>query len=255
MKKATVVILAAECDSTTFMYNALEKDFTINKVIIEESISKKSLILRRIKKLGLLKVSGQIIFMIYNVLLKRMSKRRINQIKQNEGLCDDAIDETLIVRVASINSNQTIDILRNVDADVIVVNGTRIITNNVLECVEAPFINTHSGITPKYRGVHGGYWALASNDKENCGVTVHLVDKGIDTGAVLYQGLINITDDDNFNSYPYLQIAVAIPLMKNAISNVSNDLIQVKHVHLPSILWSHPTIFQYLLYRSTKGVK
>lgn len=255
MKKAKVVILAAECDSSAFIYNALEKDFIIKQVVIEQPVSKKILISRRIKKLGLFRVCGQIIFMIYNIFLQKISKRRISEIKLNEGLCNDPISENLITRVSSINSSETVDILKNVEADVIVVNGTRIITSDVLECIEAPFINTHSGITPKYRGVHGGYWALAASDKENCGVTVHLVDKGIDTGGVLYQGIINITDDDNFNSYPYLQIAVAIPLIKNAISDCCNKLIKVKQVALPSILWSHPTIFQYLFYRIFKGVK
>ena len=41
----------------------------------------------------------------------------------------------------------------------------------------------HAGITPQYRGVHGGYWAVVNNDPEHCGVTIHFVDKGIDTGG------------------------------------------------------------------------
>ena len=35
----------------------------------------------------------------------------------------------------------------------------------MLQSVEAIFVNTHVGITPKYRGVHGGYWSLVKNDK------------------------------------------------------------------------------------------
>ncbi len=255
MKKINIVILAGETDSTTFMYNALKKDFIIKKVIIEQPVSKKDLIMRRVKKLGLLKVMGQVAFMIYNIFLSKMSVNRINEIKLNEDLCDDKISEELITRVTSINSTQTLEILKNTNVDVIVVNGTRIITSNILESIDVPFINTHSGITPKYRGVHGGYWALASNDRENCGVTVHLVDKGIDTGGILYQEVITITDDDDFNSYPYLQIAEAIPLMKNAISDVGNNIVKIKQVTLPSKLWSHPTIFQYVYARIIHHVK
>jgi methionyl-tRNA formyltransferase len=50
----------------------------------------------------------------------------------------------------------------------------------------ALFINTHTGIH-KYSGVHGAYWALVSNDKENCGVIVDKLDQGIDTGEIITQ--------------------------------------------------------------------
>ena len=248
-------MLAAKHDSTTFMFNALKNDFCIKNVIIEDRVSKKSLIIRRVKKLGLLKVIGQIIFMVFNLFLNKKSIKRINQIRLDEGLSDDNIDETLITRVSSVNSVQTLDILKNLDVDAIVVNGTRIISSKILESIDAPFINTHSGITPKYRGVHGGYWALVAKDKEHCGVTVHLVDKGIDTGGVLYQDIINITNEDDFNTYPYLQIALAIPLMKNAIRDVSNHSLNTQKINLPSKLWSHPTIFEYFFYRVVHKIK
>src|SRR5438093_9923670 len=48
----------------------------------------------------------------------------------------------------------------------VVVNGTRIISEAVLTASDAVFINMHAGITPKYRGVHGGYWALYNGDGE-----------------------------------------------------------------------------------------
>ena len=46
-----------------------------------------------------------------------------------------------------------------------VVNGTRILSRRMLESIDAVFLNMHVGITPKYRGVHGGYWALANGDR------------------------------------------------------------------------------------------
>jgi hypothetical protein len=49
--------------------------------------------------------------------------------------------------------------------------------------MQALFINTHTGITLQYR-VHGAYWVLVSNDKENCGVIVDKLDQGIDTEII-----------------------------------------------------------------------
>ena len=110
------------------------------------------------------------------------------------------------------------------------------------------------GVTPKYRGVHGGYWALAMNDNENCGVTVHIVDQGIDTGGVLYQGLIHANESDNFNTYPIHQIAKAIPLMKTALDDVKNNCINIKDGIHPSRLWYHPTILEYIKHWIQLGV-
>lgn len=71
----------------------------------------------------------------------------------------------------------------------------------------------------------------------------------------MFQDVIEITNNDTFNTYPYLQMVVAIPLMKKAINNIANKTYKVENVDLPSRLWSHPTIIQYLKYRILYGVK
>ena len=129
------------------------------------------------------------------------------------------------------------------------------ISKKTLNCINATFINTHAGITPNYRGVHGAYWALANNDIDNCGVTVHLVDTGIDTGGILYQENIKITKQDNFTTYTYLQIAEGIKLMKKALNDIIKNNISIVKKQSDSKLWSHPTIWKYLITRITKGIK
>lgn len=139
--------------------------------------------------------------------------------------------------------------------DVVIVNGTRIIAGKILNCVDSVFVNTHAGITPKYRGVHGAYWALANDDYENCGVTVHLVDTGIDTGGILRQKNIEIKGSDNFTTYTLLQIAEGIDLMRESLSDILTNNISLLNVRGRSELWSHPTIWGYLFLRLARGVK
>ena len=256
MSKIKILMLAGKGESSTLMFNGIKDSFLIEKIIFEERVSKKELLKRRMKKLGLATVFGQVFFMIFNNFwLKTTSKARIDQIKQQENLNEQRIDEALVSEVDSINSDETIRLLKEYQPDVVVVNGTRIIKKEVLDSIAAPFVNTHVGITPKYRGVHGGYWALTENDHEHCGVTVHLIDTGIDTGGILYQGTINVTDRDTFKTYPYLQMAVAIPLMKKAINDLAKKTYRTLDVDLPSKLWSHPTLLEYLKHRVLHGVK
>src|SRR5206468_1975891 len=65
--------------------------------------------------------------------------------------------------------------------------------------------------------VHGAYWALAENDATHCGVTVHLVDAGIDTGGILAQSQITPTARDNFATYGMLQTAIGLRLLRDVV--------------------------------------
>ncbi len=194
-------------------------------------------------------------FILINKLQARTSEARIKKLVFDYGLNDTSLPENVIIKINSVNDEETIDLLKRFNPDAVVVNGTGIISKKVLSAIDAPFINTHMGITPKYRGVHGGYWALAMGDSDNCGVTIHLVDQGIDTGGVLYQDTIHIGKGDSFNTYPIHQLAKAIPLMKAALDDVREKRINVKQGVLPSHLWYHPTIMEYIKHWIRRGVK
>ena len=254
-EKIRIIMLCGNGQSSRIMYNGLAPHVNIECIVLENKPSAKKFIQRRIKKLGIIITTGQLLFLVVNKLLSFLSKKRINQLISIYGLNVNNFPPDTIKKVNSVNNEETISLLVKLDPDAIVVNGTRIISNKVLTSVDAPFINTHMGITPKYRGVHGGYWAMANRDPENCGVTVHLVDEGIDTGGVLYHDKICVDKQDNINTIPIHQIAKAIPLMKEAIIDVKEKRIDVKQGVLPSKLWFHPTLFQYIINWVVKRVR
>jgi folate-dependent phosphoribosylglycinamide formyltransferase PurN len=139
---------------------------------------------------------------------------------------------------------------------VVLVFGTRILTTATLTAVDARFINLHAGITPLYRGVHGGYWALHDGHPEHFGATVHLVDSGIDTGAVIGQSYVKPARRDDFASYPLLQTAAALPVLVDAIGQaLRGELAPVAAPAGDSRLRSHPTLGSYLRARVGRGVK
>ena len=159
-------------------------------MIVEGPVSRAQLLRLRLRRLGWLTVAGQLGFMALQRAQDRLSRRRIAEIKRQAGLDDRLPAGVPVIHVASVNAPECMAHFAALNPAVVVVVGTRIIEAAVLRAVGVPFINYHAGITPKYRGVHGGYWALAQGDRDNCGVTVHLIDPGIDTGGVLYQARI-----------------------------------------------------------------
>ncbi|MBK6384551.1 MAG: formyl transferase [Chitinophagaceae bacterium] len=197
---------------------------------------------RRMKKLGFFRVTGQIMFsMIVVPVIRLFSKARVRQLMTQYKFDEAPIPVEKKIHFSSVNDAECIELLKKIEPDVVIVNGTRIISKKVLESTKAVFINMHTGITPKYRGVHGGYWAVANNDIANCGVTVHLVDKGIDTGGILYQAGIQVTRKDNYFTYPFLQFGEGIPLMHKAVEDILHDKVTVVQSRTTeSALWYHP---------------
>ncbi|WP_210486291.1 formyl transferase [Rufibacter aurantiacus] len=252
-----IVILATASESTNIVFHALNSEFSIEAVILEENISQFTFLKKRIKKLGLFKVVGQVIFQFYNkFILQRQALSRLQYIRNQFDLNNSPLISDKIFHVPSANSNECIKVLHDLQPDIIVVNGTRIISRPTLNACNSIYLNIHAGITPLYRGVHGGYWALVNNDKINCGVTVHIVDSGIDTGKIIYQGRITVGADDNFSTYPLLQLAVGLPLLIQAIKDISSDCLSF--ISAPtgnSRLWSHPTLWEYIQNRRIKKIK
>jgi methionyl-tRNA formyltransferase len=256
MENKTIVMLSGQGFSTHAVYHAINRAYPIAHVVVEAPVDKKTFLKRRIKKLGFVAVAGQVLFQALAVpLLDRFSQKRKKAIVQQYGLDGSPLPASVVTAVPSVNDEQVIALLQQWRPDLVIVNGTRIISKKVLGCVNCPFINTHAGITPKYRGVHGTYWALANNDAANSGVTVHLVDAGIDTGGVLYQAHVKPEKADNFVTYPLLQLAAGIPLLQQAVAAaLGNQLVTVSGT-AESRLWHHPTFWQYLYNRLFKKVK
>ena len=252
-----IVLLAGKSQSSKFLYNKLNKQFTIDYVIYEDKVKTLHLIKSRVKKFGILKVINQILFQTVIVfLLKLFSKSRINEIQKQFGLENSEIPSKKLINVDSVNCDDCLKVLKQIEPDLIIVNGTRIISKNILNNVQALFINTHVGITPEYRGVHGAYWALVNSDAQNCGVTVHKVDEGIDTGDLIKQSRIKITGKDNFVTYPYIQTGVGILLMEDTINKIKNNNIDCyKKPNSISNVYTHPTFTEYLYNYFVKNVK
>lgn len=251
-----VVITATDSSSTWMMVNTLLKDYPDLQVVIEKPVSRLKLLQRRIRLVGLWKVIGQILLIFYMPILRQLSRVRTNELIDDAGLSGKQPPDFFIHRYNSVNSKECIAWLASEKPDVVVINGTRIISPQVLSSCNAIFLNTHCGITPAYRGVHGGYWAIYNEDINNCGVTVHQVDAGIDTGKIVYQELIAVDDRDNLLTYPIKQYIAGIPLMRRALADVeAGRLCHVRRNDLRSAVWLHPTLWQYLAALWIRGVR
>lgn len=248
MKHLKIILIVRNDIFSKFIYSSIVSEFPVSGIIIEKAPSRYSVFKSKVKRRGLITFLGQLLFKLYTSLfLSKRSVKRIDEIRREYHLEQREFDAVMCKYVNSVNSVEVMDYLKKMSPDLIIVNGTRIIRKEVINCTSTPFVNLHTGITPLYRGVHGGYWALVNNDQENFGSTVHLIDAGVDTGAILEQERIMPTKADNFCTYPYLQFGVGVPLINKVIRAFEREKIfDKKAAKGPSKQWYYPTLWGYI---------
>ena len=79
-----------------------------------------------------------------------------------------------------------------------------IIPSQLINESKNPIINLHISYLPFNRGTHPNYWSFKDNTPK--GVSIHFIDKGIDTGPILIQKECSFSKNDTlFSSYNKLK--------------------------------------------------
>ncbi len=86
--------------------------------------------------------------------------------------------------------------LKDLHPDLIVVVAFRILPREVFTIPRVGSFNLHASLLPKYRGAAPINWAIINGERET-GVTTFLLQEKVDTGNVLLQARIAITDEDD----------------------------------------------------------
>lgn len=96
-----------------------------------------------------------------------------------------------------INRPRVVTALQAVSPDATVVMGTSILSANTLSAAGAPVLNIHGGYLPDYRGNHCFFFALLDGRVDRIGSTIHLVDRGVDTGAIVSHVVPRVGPDEH----------------------------------------------------------
>jgi methionyl-tRNA formyltransferase len=251
------VLLAGPGSSTDIVANYLGSRVSDLVVVVESPPSRMGMARRRAQRVGWFTAVGQVLFVVLvQPVLRRSGARQRAAILRGASL--DSTHRAPTHRVPSVNDKATVALLTSLRPDLVVVHGTRIIAAQVLESAGCPVVNMHAGITLRYRGVHGGYWALAEQHPDWVGTTVHLVDPGIDTGGILAQSTFGVSAEDTIATYPDLHLVHGLPLLGAQVDKVmAGTALQPLPASLApgSGFYYHPTIWAYFWLRWRKGVR
>lgn len=145
--------------------------------------------------------------------------------------------ETIVIEPSGFAERSSFDdavvgALQRHGADVVVTAGyMRLLGRAVLDVYAGRWLNTHPALLPSVPGMHGVRDALAHGVKVT-GVTVFLVDEGIDTGPIVLQEAIEVRDDDDRDSLESRILEVEHRLLPVAVRALVEGRIEVEGRHV-----------------------
>jgi folate-dependent phosphoribosylglycinamide formyltransferase PurN len=135
--------------------------------------------------------------------------------EQTRSLAEWAAERGIpVVRARRLDDDGALGALRALAPDLLVLAGADLVPAATLETPRLGTINPHYGLLPAYRGMNVTEWSVYRGDP--VGVTVHLVDPGIDTGDILAREEIAVAPGETFSSLRAKHQEVAARLLVSA---------------------------------------
>lgn len=101
-----------------------------------------------------------------------------------------------VVHIKQVKNPEIIKKIKNLAPEIIFcIGGSKIIPDEILTVPALGCLNIHPALLPKYRGRYSTVYAIFNGEKET-GVTMHWMDKGIDSGPIIMQKNIPIDNID-----------------------------------------------------------
>ena len=118
--------------------------------------------------------------------------------------------EALVTENCAVDhSDKKIESVKGYDC-VISFGYRHILTQEIIDGFDCPIFNLHISYLPYNRGAHPNFWSFYDNTPS--GVTIHLIDSGLDTGPIVRQRYVNFQESDDTFAKAY---SVLIENMEN----------------------------------------
>lgn len=202
-----IVLLTSETPSNIWLVNQLLAQHEVAGMVIERrplALGAEVKAERRramIRRYGVLRTANKLLF---NRLRPRLfeadAAATIAESFFPDGAAVGYSRSVPTVVVKNINDAECLQFIRDQAPDVLAVCGTTVLKPTVFTLAPKGAVNIHTGITPEYRSADPIFWALYRGEPEKVGVTIHYIDSGIDTGAIIQQQTVPVYADDSLTT-------------------------------------------------------
>ena len=131
-----------------------------------------------------------------------------------------------LVRVENINAKEAVELVQRLAPDIVCVNGTNLLREPMLALIPRiphGIINLHTGLSPYSRGGNCDLFMLLEGRPEMVGITIHHIDKGIDSGDIIITARPELAEGDNFEMIEARSFRLGIDMMLVAVRQLMED--------------------------------
>ncbi|MDD1777025.1 MAG: formyl transferase [Candidatus Helarchaeota archaeon] len=248
-----IVILTTKLPEDIWLINKLADVCKIEGIVIPRGKRWKefgvlNVLKKRMRRFGFFGVTNQTLLILYRLLLeRRKDKKSLAKIFTQKPYDYIEKEDIRILEVDNINSEKVPNFIRSINPDVVVVSGTPLLKESVIQSVSGRIINLHPGFPPQYRGRYGAFWPIYNKEPELVGTTIHFIDKGIDTGAILIQQQVAFDKNDTVKTITYKQHETGVRLLVKCLTDFNNIAAQAfRKTGYPSKNYYAPGLTHYL---------
>lgn len=145
------------------------------------------------------------------------------------------------IHAAGVNTPQFKKALLKLNPDIILVGswGEKI-EKEIFDLPKIAAINAHPSLLPAYRGPNPYFWTIR-NGEQASGITLHLLDENLDTGAILAQEEIKIFPSDTGKTLKERTVLTARGVVCELLKTLREDIIiPLQQTEDKSSYYSHP---------------
>jgi len=154
-----------------------------------------------------------------------------------------AVENNLpVLQPTKLKDPAFIEALKVLDAQLFVVVAFRMLPEVVWDMPPMGTINVHGSLLPSYRGAAPINWAVINGEKET-GVTTFKLKAAIDTGNILLQDKLPITDEDTAGSVHDTMMVLGANLLVTTLTGLVNNTLVEKDQE--TIIDNDPTLLKH----------
>lgn len=228
-----IVVLTSETPANVWLVNQLLGRHRLAGIVIERrplALTAHDKVARRqtmIRRYGLVRTINKLLFnWMRSRVLAASEAQTVNESLWPGGATPTYVSQVPSLVVASVNDADCIAFIKEQAPDVIAVCGTSVLKPEVFTLAPKGTVNIHTGITPEYRSADPIFWALYRGEPEKVGVTIHFIDRGIDTGPILHQESVPVDPTDSLASIYVRCVRRGAELYLRALDEIDNGSVR-----------------------------
>lgn len=187
MASMRLAVLCSDDPQHRYLVAHLRSQFNVVGVVVEPEASQRQRLLR-------VRRYRDYLYAEYHHFRTRIFRESEHYFSDFPAISDPSSTRRLAVDY--INDKAVITLLKEVSPDITIVDCTSVLNGEVLAVAGRIVLNIHGGYLPDYRGIHSMFWPLYRADFAKLAATIHFIDSGIDTGAIVSRVIPPIRSTD-----------------------------------------------------------